>query len=310
MDALSDVLRSVHLSGSLFCRSEPRAPWGMEVPQHDSAHFHIIRRGRCYLMVEGRETQLLEAGDMVVLPGGSPHDLVDDPSTPTQPLGDLLADMQSGGESCSLIFGGGGEACTLICGYFRFDPSQVHPLLAVLPSMILLKGEGGRAQPWLESTLNLIAEESCAARPGSEVLIDRLTETLFIRVIRSYLDDPASDETGPNWLAGLKDPKIGEALGYIHHLPQENWTVDALATRVGMSRSAFSGRFSELVGEPPLKYITRWRMQLAADHLRNEKLSLGEIAARVGYGAEAAFSKVFKRMWGVSPGNFRRQHAS
>ena len=310
MDALSDVLRTVHLSGSLYCHSEPSAPWGMEVPAGDTAQFHILRRGRCFLLSEGSEPVLMESGDMAIYPGGLPHVVVDDPRTNPQPLQQLIEQRDESEESCALIFGGGGEQATLICGYFRFDKSQVHPLMKVLPPMILLKGESGRAQPWLESTLDLIAGESCSRSPGSEILIDRLTETLFIRVIRSYLNDPASGRLDPSWLAGLRDEKIGEALGYIHHFPEEAWTVDVLARRVGMSRSSFSGRFSELVGEPPLKYITRWRMQLAAEHLKEEKLSLAEIAMKVGYQAEAAFSKVFKRMWGISPGSYRRQESA
>ncbi len=310
MDALSDVLRAVHLSGSLYFRSEPSAPWGMEIPSGDTAQFHILRRGRCFLQMEDSEPILMEAGDMAVFPEGMAHAVVDDPRTNPLPLQQLIEQRDESEESCALIYGGGGEQATLICGYFRFDKSQVHPLMTVLPPMILLRGESGRAQPWLESTLDLIAGESCSRNPGSEILIDRLTETLFIRVIRSFLNDPAADKLNPSWLAGLRDAKIGEALGYIHHLPQEAWTVDVLARRVGMSRSSFSGRFSELVGEPPLKYITRWRMQLAAEHLKDEKLSLAEIAKKVGYQAEAAFSKVFKRMWGVSPGTYRRREAA
>ncbi len=312
MDALTDILESVHLHGSVYCRSELTAPWGMAVPQSDTAQFHVVRRGRCWLTLDddpGFEPLLLEVGDVVLLPHGHAHRVLDDPATTAVPLQRLLACHlpaagPTGGQG-PLTYGGGGAAVTLICGYFTFDAGAVHPLLSVLPPVVPVRGEGGRARSWLVSTLDLIAEEASAGRPGGEILINRLTEALFIQVIRAHLSEQAQPD--PSWLAGLQDPHIAAALGWIHREPGTRWTVETLAGRVGMSRSAFSARFRQLVGEPPLSYLTRWRMQVAANHLRDDRLTLPEIADAVGYQAEASFSKVFKRLWGVAPAAFRRR---
>lgn len=308
MDALSDVLETVHLHGSVYCRSELTAPWGMSIPQVSQAQFHVVRRGRCWILVEGDEPVLLEAGDLVMLPHGTAHTLADRPNSPTRPLFDLVATcmVPRGHEGKPpLRHGGGGQATTLLCGYFRFDGGTAHPLLSVLPRVVLLRGEGGRARRWLEAALDLIADETVGGSPGSESLVNRLTAALFIQVVRLHLDQ--RDELDPSWLAGLRDPRIAHALGLIHGEVSAPWTVEALARQAGMSRSAFSARFSELVGEPPLRYLTRWRMQVAANHLAEDRLSLSQVAEEVGYQAEAAFHKAFKRMMGVTPGAWRRE---
>jgi len=306
MDALTDILKTVHLHGSVYCRSELTAPWGMTLPASDWAQFHVVRRGRCWLLIEGEDADgapqsplLLEAGDLVVLPKGTAHALVDDPQTRPEPLMDLLARHMSEDSKGPLTFGGSGDAVTLVCGYFQFQAGAVHPLLSILPPLITLRGEGGRARSWLEST---------AARPGGETLVDRLTEAMFIQVLRAHLEQHR--DAGPSWLTGLRDEQIAAALGLIHRHPGDRWTVEQLATRVGMSRTAFSTRFRGLVGEPPLSYLTRWRMQVAANHLRDTRLTMPEIAHCVGYQGEAAFAKVFKRLLGLAPGQFRRQAAS
>jgi len=309
MDALADILESVHLSGSLYCRSDLSAPWGMDLPASDTTQFHAVRRGRCWLLRDEASPIRLETGDMVMLPKGTAHALADDPDTPLRPLTDLIAchlpAQMPTGVKPPLVFGGGGDPTALICGYFRFDAGAAHPLLSVLPAVVHVRGEGGRALTWLETTLDLIAQEATAGRPGGEVLINRLTEALFIQVIRAHLEARTSPE--PSWLAGLCDPRIASALGLIHREPGEAWTVDTLATRVGLSRSGFSARFRDLVGEPPLHYLTRWRMQVASNHLQDGRLSLAEVAEAVGYRAEASFSRVFKRMVGVAPGAYRRR---
>lgn len=310
MDALTDILETVHLRGTVYCRSELTAPWGMAVPRSRAAQFHVVRRGRCWLRLEddgaeARAPALLEAGDVLVLPLGHAHVLADSPATRALPLADLVA--ASGGVcgATPLVHGGGGEAVTLICGYFEFETGAAHPLLEVLPPVILLRGEGGHARSWLMSTLDLIADEATAGRPGGETLVDRLTEAMFIQVLRSTIEAEAG-RLSPSWLAGLRDGSIAKALGLIHRQPEERWTVESLAEGAGMSRSAFATRFRELVGEPPLQYLTRWRMQVAAGRLRSTGSTLSEIAGQVGYETEASFSKVFKKLLGVSPGAFRR----
>jgi AraC-like DNA-binding protein len=240
----------------------------------------------------------------LVLPLGDPHVLVDSRGSRAEPLESILACQSSDGDPGPLVYGGGGEPVTLICGYFELEAGAVHPLFGVLPPVILLRGEGGHASSWLESTLDLIAEESTAGRPGGETLVDRLTEAMFIQVLRGYLDQQGT--LAPSWLAGLRDQGIGRALGLIHRRPDARWTVEELASRAGMSRTSFSTRFRDLVGEPPLQYLTRWRMQVAAGRLRRTDSPLPEIAGQVGYQTEASFSKVFKKLWGISPGAYRR----
>jgi len=311
MDALTDVLQTVHLRGSLYFRSELTAPWGLAIPAAALAQFHAVRRGRCWLHLDrdaSAEPLPLEPGDLVILPQGDAHRLTSAPTgVVPEPLERVVQCHQKPGAPKPLVYGGGGAAVTLICGYFVFEAARpgVHPLLSVLPPLISLQAAQGRGPSWLESILDLIAAEAADPRPGSETVVDRLTETLFIQVLRSYLESEAA--SGPSWLAGLRDPRIAEALGLMHREPAERWSVESLATRVGMSRTSFANRFRELVGETPLRYLARWRMQRAAQALRDGSASLPEIAERVGYRAEAAFSKVFKKMWGVAPGQYRRQ---
>ncbi len=308
MDALTDILRSVHLQGSVYCRSELSAPWGFSVPKSERTQFHVVRRGRCWLLLEGaRRTEpvLLEAGDLVLLPCGSAHVMADSLKTRALPLERLIREHLPPDGGKPLVYGGRGEGTTLVCGYFDFARGTVHPLLSVLPTLVTIRGEGGRAHSWLESTLDLIAEESTAGRPGGETLIDRLTETLFVHVLRRHLEQPGPPN--PSWLLGLRDPNLAGALGLIHRQPEQAWTVATLAQRVGMSRSAFAARFRAMVGDPPLVYLTRWRMQLAADKLRASQLNLSDVAEQVGYQTEASFSKVFKRLWGVAPATYRRR---
>jgi AraC-like DNA-binding protein len=231
--------------------------------------------------------------------------LADDPATAPMALQELMACHLPSKGHAPLTYGGGGEGVTLICGYVVFEPGTAHPLLSVLPQVVHVRGEAGRARSWLESTLDLVAEEAVSDRPGAETLINRLTEAMFIQVVRAHLEQQEAAEA--SWLAGLRDPQIATALGHIHRAPESAWSVDALAAESGMSRSAFSARFRDLVGEPPVAYLTRWRMQVAAGHLRESRLTLGEIAERVGYQTEASFGKVFKRLLGVAPATYRRQ---
>lgn len=312
MDPLGKLLETVHLGGSLYFRSELGAPWGIEVPPSGVAQFHVVRRGRCWLRPCAGAPfppQLLEAGDLVVLPHGSAHVLADDRDTPAVPLPDLVpCDLASPEDlDCCrpMRAGGGGAPATLICGFFRFDTGLAHPLLDVLPTVIVLRGDGGRARRWLESSLDLIADEVTAARPGSAALVNRLTEALFIQVLQAYIAE--ADHASPSWLLGLRDTQVARALGAIHGDPRRDWSVASIAAEVGLSRSAFSARFREMVGEPPLQYLTRWRMQVAANHLRAGRLTLAEVADAVGYGAEASFARVFKRLVGEAPGAFRRR---
>jgi AraC-like DNA-binding protein len=304
-DVLSDILQSVRLESSVFCRSEFTAPWGFRAEGRDGASFHVVLRGRCWLEVEGTAGQVpLAGGDMVVLPHGSAHSLRDEPDSPAPPFQRLLGEKTKGG-STVLRHGGGGVPTTLLCGMFRFQESRANPLVSVLPPLLHIRGEQGRAVSWLETTLQFIGWEVSSGGPGAQTVVSRLSDVLFIQAVRVYL--ASLPEGAGGWLRALGEPHISAALGLIHRRPGEAWTVRSLAAEVGMSRSAFAARFTELVGEPPLQYLTRWRMHKAMDLLREGRFSLAEIAERVGYESEAAFSKAFKRGVGRTPGAYRRE---
>jgi AraC-like DNA-binding protein len=304
MDVLTDVLETTRVVAACYGRMEATAPWGIGIRAGEDAKFHLVLEGRARLLVDGSD-QLIElsAGDIVALPHGHAHRLTDDPELTAQPLDELLL-CRARGDSSVFRVGGGGESATIVSGRFRFEDRRNNPLLSVLPPVITLKGEMGKSVRWLEPTLKFIACEAASGRPGSQTVIARLADVLFIQIVRGHLASlPAN---GSGWLGALADSQIGAVLGHIHQNPEQGWTVQSLASKVAMSRSAFASRFMRLVGEPPLSYVTRWRMQKAAGMLREGKQTLAEIAAHVGYDSEAAFSKAFKRAVGSAPGAYRR----
>jgi len=304
MDVLTDVLQTLRVKATCHGRLELSAPWGLSVAQSDDAKFHVVLHGNCWLDVEGSEQSVpLSSGDLVALPHGHPHVLRDDPRTPPQPLLQVLGNGLCRSEGV-ISAGGGGLKTSMVSGFFRFEDRRKNPLLEALPPVISLLGENGRAVPWLEPTLKFIACEAASGRPGAQTVISRLADVLFIQIVRGHLASLPADT--PGWLGALVEPQIGTAIGLVHERPEHGWTVASLASEVGMSRSAFAARFARLVGEPPLSYLTRWRMQRAAVMLREGRSTLAEIAAKVGYESEAAFSKAFKRAVGSSPGAYRR----
>jgi AraC-like DNA-binding protein len=247
----------------------------------------------------------------VLLPKAPPHVIRDSPATAPLPKAEVLeACRRTGGCQPGGIFryGGGGALTTIIGGGFQIENGERSPLLAALPSIIHVPGDGGSAVRWLESTLQFVAAEMAAGQPGAETVVSRLADILFVQAVRAHLAQSGEHATG--WLRALTDRKIGPALSLIHQRPERPWTVESLAFEIGMSRSAFAARFTELVGEPPLGYLTRWRMTKASRLLRSTTSSIGEVAGQVGYEAEAAFSKAFKRWNGLAPGTYRRNGAA
>ena len=306
MDVLTDVLGVLHLTSRVYCRSELGAPWGLAMPPARHMAFHVIDQGRAWLRRDGAaEPVALKAGDLVVLPRGSGHQLVDHPDTLRQPL----ISLQASPGCPRLQLGGDGQTTTLVCGYFRLLEEggwEAHPLVPLLPELIHIEGEAGRKVPWLEATLKFLADEAGSGRPGTDVVVQRLTDVLFVQVLRAWLEQ---EETASGWLGALRNPQIGRALALLHASPEQSWTVGNLAAEVNLSRSSFAARFTALVGEPPLTYLTQWRMRLAASLLR-ENVPLGEVAGRVGYESEAAFSAAFKRERGMPPGQYRRSRST
>lgn len=303
-DVLTDVLETVRVGAACYGRVEAAAPWGIGVEaDEEDAKFHVVLSGECWLDVAGQDPVHLRGGDLVALPHGHAHALRDVPSSPIRPLSELVT---SGPCKCqaSISTGGDGASATLVTGSFHFEDRRNNPLLSVLPPVIVLPGEMSRSVHWLEPTLKFIACEAASGRPGAQTVVSRLADVLFIQIVRGYLASLPPGASG--WLGALGDAQIGQALGLIHQSPELDWTVQSLAAKVAMSRSAFASRFARLVGEPPLAYVTRWRMQKAAGLLRQSSATLADIAERVGYDSEAAFSKAFKRAVGSAPGAYRR----
>ncbi|MGH9317548.1 MAG: AraC family transcriptional regulator [Thermoanaerobaculia bacterium] len=311
MDVLTDVLEAVHLKSLFYGRLELTAPWGLRM-DGGRPGFYVVTRGTCWLEVENVEEPVqLAGGDFFLLLRGQAHAVKDSRETSTLPVADVLGKCSGGGKGCQpggvRHYGGGGALTTLVGGFFLFEEGEKNPLLSSLPPVIHVKGDRGTTVQWLEANLQFVASEMASGQPGALTVVSRLADILFVQAVRAHLAQ--SGEGAKGWLRALVDPQIGEALGLIHEKPEEPWTVESLASRVAMSRSAFAARFAHLVEEPPLTYLTRWRMQRATRLLRTGQASVGEIARRVGYDAEAAFSKAFKRSIGVAPGAYRRTRA-
>ncbi len=298
-DALSEVLAELRLSGVSYCRTEMTAPWGIEVPADEGAVFHFVAEGGCWLRTASLPPQRLAAGDLVLLPRGAGHALVDDPDGAARPVR-ALSREPIGERSFRLRGGGGGAGALLVCCDLGFEQSSVHPLLQLMPEVLLVRAAEA-ADPSLVMLLETMAAELAAQRIGGATVMARLADAILTRVLRGWVEARAGETTG--WLAAIRDPQIGRALAAIHRRPEHAWSVTALAEVAGMSRSLFSDRFTAVVGASPAHYVARWRMHLARTWLRADRVS--DVAARLGYQSEAAFSRAFKRAVGHAPSKLR-----
>ena len=303
MDALTDIFLDLRLSSSFYARSELRAPWGLAFSVQDGPSFHVIVTGRCFLRIDAERIPL-ETGDLVLLPHGEEHQLANPAEGAAIPLTALPSERI--GENAALLrYRGEGAESLLICGGVRFAGPIAHPLLELLPRVLLLRHEELEgARSWLDATLAQLGAEALSLRPGSAAVMTRLADILVLQSIRAWLE--RDEDRRPGWLGALADPDIGHVLTLIHRRAEEPWTVASLASEVHLSRSVFAERFSRLVGISPMKYVTRWRMSLASSWLREERMSASEAAHRLGYSSEAAFSRAFKRHLQVPPGVVRR----
>jgi AraC-like DNA-binding protein len=305
-DVLTDVLRSVHVQGTLYCRSKMSVPWGFRVARRETASFHVVTKGQCWLDVEGVVTGvLLNTGDLVILPHGHAHILCNPPNTPAatiEYLDDLVAKLAPD-EHGMLHYGRGRASTALVCGGFQLEGQRTNPLVSALPPFIHISNTDNQLIPWLQAIVEWVESEASANRAGAETVIARLSEILFIQAMRAFTSLHNDGSIG--WLRALNDPQIGRALALIHSQPQAQWTLALLAAEVGLSRTAFTTKFRQLVGESPLRYLTRWRLTKAAAELRSGTGKLTEIARLVGYDSEVALSKAFKRTFGVAPGAYR-----
>jgi AraC-like DNA-binding protein len=320
MDALSDVLRVAHLTGGVFLHAEFFAPWCITshiAPEHCSpvigaaSHlilFHYVVEGGCRLRVEdeGGDTLVLAPGEVVLLPRNDLHLIGSDLSTPPVMSSEIIRPPKNGG-LFSIRHGGNGACTRMVCGFLGCDSAEGNPVITTLPPALKLSLEQGGAAEWIRSTFQYAAEEVAAGRPGSETVLAKLSELLFVEAVRRYAEMLPASQTG--WLAGLRDTHVARALALIHRDIVRSWTVDELGREVGLSRSALADRFIRLIGMPPMHYLASWRMQVAKQKLRNTSASLAQVADMVGYESEAAFSRAFKKAVGTAPATWRRSHS-
>lgn len=314
MDALSDVLHVLRLSGAVFLTAEFTAPWcvssssgrhgaGPAEGEH-TVFFHWLVTGRCKArLADGGETFEIGPGDLLMMPNDEAHVMGSDLDISPTAAEALVTPAPDGG-MLTINSGGGGEKTHFVCGFLACDRRLSRPVLEALPNMLRVPFGNDPATAWLKSLLQLGTQETLARRPGSDTVLAKLSELLFVEAVRRYSESMPPEQKG--WLAGLRDRFVGKALTLMHQKPGDEWTVDALANQVGLSRSALAQRFTELIGQPPMQYLTRWRLTVAAQRLRTDGASLAAVAEQVGYESEAAFNRAFKREFGVPPATWRR----
>jgi len=333
MDVLSDVLRVVRLSGAVFFTADFSSPWAIESPLPDMLAsavmpeaecivlFHILVDGECEVDCQRHPQTTMASGDVIVFPRGDQHTM----RSPGAGLGMPLATIFSPGkhdDPPQLSYGGGGRTSRFVCGYLNCD-QRFSPLVEGLPTMLLVRSRddysaieavdasGSRptvvpqgSSTWLGTTLKFTVNEARAARPGNVAMLGRLTELMFVEILREYMQRLPASQSG--WLAAVNDAHVGKALRLLHANPVRDWTVDELAREVALSRSVLAQRFAELVGEAPMRYLANWRMQLAKQMMREGARNIQEVATRVGYDSEAAFNRAFKRATGSPPAAWRK----
>jgi len=332
-DTLSDLLRSVRLRGVLFFHVDCIEPWVTEAPNasvmapavmpgaEHLMEYHVVVHGTCWAAVVGEPPIRLEQGDVIVFPHGDAHVMSSAPGFRAEPDAGLLRDwhapqlpfmLQQGMNECALVDEGPpqpGQA-SLLCGFLGCDRRPFNPLLAALPKMIHAPASGAStpASSWVAHFAQLAVAESQHKRPGGEAVLERMSEMMFVDLLRRHLETLPDDHRG--WLSGLRDRYVGRVLGLMHERPTESWTLELLADRVGLSRSALHERFVQFIGMPPMLYLTHWRMQIASRLLTQTSATLAAIALDSGYDSEAAFSRAFKRVVGVPPSVWRRQQGA
>lgn len=302
-DPLGEVLQLLQLTGVLYCNAELTDPWGIEIPGLPGVmNVEVVTSGHCWIELEGQAPVFMPKGSLVLIPRGNQHKLRGNPGDKTTWLEDIPIE-RIGDRFENMRFGGGGRLTQVTYYGVRFDPYLADRLIRLLPEMLHLRTLADN-DSWLQSTIKFIAQEARQRLPGSETVITRLADILVIQAIRTWIESVREEEHG--WIAALHDRQIGKAMSLMHRQPERDWRVETLAREIGMSRSGFSARFTALVGEPVLRYLTGLRMQLAHRELRETSDTLARIAERVGYQSEPAFNRAFKRVMGMPPGAVRK----
>ena len=316
MDALSDLLRAVKLNGAIFLEARFTSPWCVAVDPSQGAaimlrqynpvvFFHLIAEGRCRMrLAEGGDPLDLSAGDLVLMPRGDAHLLGTDLQL-APVISDTLVQFSKVGGMPTIDYGGGGDEVRVLCGYMSCDKTLCRMLLDALPRLVRASLGDGAGAAWLASLVRRGALENAAPSPGSGTLLSKLAELVFVEAMGRYIESLPEHQTG--WLAGLRDRYVGRALALMHGEPAREWSADDLAERVGLSSSALRQRFVDLLGQPPMQYLTRWRLTLAASTLRSSDRAVAQIAEEFGYESESAFNRAFKREFEMPPAAWRRQ---
>ncbi len=318
MDALSETLRVVHLVGAIFINGRFTAPWCYQSPHADAVApflepgaervviFHMITQGECYVELGDAPPTRLVAGDVVVFPQGDAHRMGSQPGLAPPTAVRLQAVLAR--RPRQLVYGGGGPATRLVCGYLACDARLARMLLKGLPPLVRVNLRGSNAGAWLESSIRYALAETRSPRPGGAGVLAKLSEVVFIEVLRLYMNEQSDGRTG--WLAGVGDRVVGAALNALHKSPAQAWTLEALARTAGTSRSVLAERFQHLVGTSPMQYLTEWRMLLAMNLLRRSNAPLAHIAESVGYQTDTAFSRAFHREFGAPPAAWRKSQST
>jgi AraC-like DNA-binding protein len=326
-DTLSDVLRAVRLRGAVFYYIDGTAPWMTEAPPareiipaimpgtEHMIEFHGVIEGFCWAGIVGEPPLRLDQGDVILFPHGDPHVVSSGPGlrpqrvdkglffAPRPPQLPYALNVRGSEITTARLDGGRGDHSIVVCGFLGLDARPFNPLLAALPRMLRVSGGTLGPDSWVASFLRAAVVESNQRRPGGEAVLERMSEMLFVEVLRRHIDALPAGQTG--WLAGMRDPGIGRVLALLHEKPEVSWTLERLADDAAMSRSTLHDHFVHFIGQPPMQYLAQWRMQVAAGLLRDTKAKLLEVALGVGYESEAAFSRAFKRAVGVAPGAWR-----
>jgi AraC-like DNA-binding protein len=302
-DAVGAALHVLRMSGTFYCSSDLRGPWGLRLPETPGClWFHVVTSGTATIVV-GDDVVTLSPSDVVLLPRGEGHELRSTDPPPRSPAPNVLTLPHTwyGERYATISYGGDGAPTTMICGAVRLEHPMAERLVALMPDIVHVPVSPLTAR--LHDTLRLIALEVEETRPGGEAVITRLADVLVVQMLRAWLSHDPSARTG--WLGALTDPDIGRALALVHADPAHEWTVAGLAHELALSRSTFAARFTALVGEPVMAYVTRWRMLVAHDRLRAGDTTVAAVAGAMGYRSEAAFSRAFRRVVGTSPGSVR-----
>ncbi|NPD25478.1 AraC family transcriptional regulator [Corallococcus exiguus] len=299
-DAVADVLGASLIRHALYNSIEARVPWGLRMPRQNRASFYLVAHGSARLEVEGARMHVLSPGDVGFVPHGTAHVLRDSADSELFPVCDGSYSLNRR----PLRIGGRGAATTLVAGFFELSDGLGPVLLQGVPPLVVLSASDPASVPWVSAAVQFMLAESASPRPASNIVLQRLADVLFVLALRSTVGEGQCQRGA---IAAVADPRIYESLSLMHARVAEPWTVDLLARRVGMSRSGFAARFTDLVGESPLQYLARWRIARAAELLRDTTEKVETIAGRVGYESVPAFSRAFKRWQGTGPAAFRRE---